>query len=47
MKYGDQISAVFWLIFSIVMSIESYRLGLGSLHFPKAGFLPFEEDELY
>lgn len=41
MKRTDQISGVFWLGFSIVMSIESYRLGVGSLYSPKAGFHPF------
>lgn len=38
---GDRISSVFWLIFSSAMAVQSYRLGLGGLHSPQAGFLPF------
>jgi len=38
---ADQISGVFWLFFSVFISIESYRLGLGNLHQPGAGFIFF------
>ena len=38
---GDRISGVFWLSFSTVIAVESYRLGVGTLHAPQAGFLPF------
>jgi len=38
---ADRISAVFWLCFAILVSIESYRLGLGTLHKPGPGFLFF------
>ena len=38
---GDLQSGAFWICFSIVMAIESYRLGLGNLHSPQAGFFPF------
>lgn len=41
MERGDRISSVFWLVFSLVVAIESYRLDLGTLHSPQAGFLPF------
>jgi hypothetical protein len=38
---ADRISGFFWLIFSVIIAEESYRLELGTLHSPKAGFLPF------
>jgi hypothetical protein len=41
MERGDRISGSFWLIFSLVVAIESYRLGLGTLSSPLTGFLPF------
>lgn len=41
MQRGDRISGAFWLIFSLVIIIESYKLGLGTLDAPQAGFLPF------
>jgi putative tricarboxylic transport membrane protein len=41
MVKGDKISGVFWLFFSTLTAIESYRLGVGNLHSPQAGFLPF------
>lgn len=37
----DLVSGIFWLLFSIVAVLESYRLHLGSWHKPGAGFLPF------
>ena len=37
---GDRISGVFWLSFSAVIAVESYRLGVGTFHAPQAGFLP-------
>ncbi len=37
----DRISGSFWLIFAVIVSIESYRLGLGTLHRPGPGFLYF------
>lgn len=40
-KSWDKLSSSFWLFFSIVLCIESYRLGLGSYHNPGPGFLPF------
>ena len=40
-KMSDRISGVFWLVFSLIIGVESYRLELGTLHNPKAGFLPF------
>jgi putative tricarboxylic transport membrane protein len=41
MMRGDRISSVFWLIFSTAMAVQAYHLGLGNLHSPQAGFLPF------
>jgi len=41
MKKADQISGIFWLFFSAFICIESYRLGLGSLHQPGPGFIFF------
>jgi putative tricarboxylic transport membrane protein len=33
--------AIFFILFSIYVCIVSYRLGLGSLHKPGSGFMPF------
>lgn len=41
MGKADRISGIFWLIFAIFVSIQSYRLGLGTLHRPGPGFLFF------
>ena len=41
MGRADRISGGFWLFFSVLVSIESYRLGLGTLHQPGPGFLFF------
>jgi putative tricarboxylic transport membrane protein len=41
MSRGDNLSGTFWLAISLVAAMESYRLGLGHLHAPQAGFLPF------
>jgi putative tricarboxylic transport membrane protein len=41
MSKTDRISGIFWLLFSVFISIESYRLGLGNLHQPGAGFIFF------
>jgi putative tricarboxylic transport membrane protein len=38
---ADRISGIFWLCFSILIIIQSYRLGLGTLHQPGPGFLFF------
>ena len=32
---------LFWLLFSLITCIESYRLKLGELHKPGPGFFPF------
>lgn len=34
-------SSSFWLLFSSLVTVESYRFGLGNLHRPGPGFLPF------
>jgi hypothetical protein len=41
MGRADQASGSFWFIFSVFISYESYRLGLGSLHEPGPGFFFF------
>lgn len=41
MSRADRISGTFWLFFSVFVSIESYRLGLGTLTQPGPGFLSF------
>jgi putative tricarboxylic transport membrane protein len=41
MGMADRISGIFWLLFSMFVSIESYRLGLGNLHQPGPGFIFF------
>src|SRR5512136_1671379 len=41
MRKADQISGIFWFLFSVFISIESYRLGLGNLHQPGPGFIFF------
>lgn len=38
---GDRISGSVLLLFSVVTAIESYRLGVGNVASPRAGFLPF------
>lgn len=41
MGRADRISGAFWLCFSILVSIKSYDLGLGTLRKPGPGFLFF------
>jgi len=41
MDKTDRASGLFWLIFSVFVSYQSYRLGLGTLHQPGPGFLFF------
>ena len=41
MSKADRISGFFWLFFGILVSVESARLGLGTLHRPGPGFLFF------
>jgi putative tricarboxylic transport membrane protein len=41
MNLRDQWSGLFWLIFSILVCVESIRMGAGSFHSPGPGFLPF------
>ena len=37
----DRAASLFWLVFGIIVSAASYRLGLGSVSEPGTGFLPF------
>jgi putative tricarboxylic transport membrane protein len=41
MKRADRLSGIFWFLFSVFVSVESYGLGLGNLHEPGPGFLCF------
>ena len=41
MEISDRWSGSFWLLLSILICIESYRLGIGSFHAPGTGFFPF------
>ena len=41
MGKADRISSIFWLVFAVIVSIESRRLGMGTLHRPGPGFLFF------
>lgn len=41
MNKADRISGIFWLVFAVIVSIESRRMGLGTLHRPGPGFLFF------
>jgi len=38
---ADRISGTFWLCFSVLIIIQSYRLGLGTMRQPGPGFLFF------
>jgi putative tricarboxylic transport membrane protein len=41
MTKADRISGLLWLVFGVIVSIESRRMGLGTLHRPGPGFLFF------
>ena len=41
MGKSDRISGTFWLLFSLFISYESYKLGLGTVNQPGPGFLFF------
>jgi len=41
MKVYDQLSSLCWLLLSIVVCIESTRLGVGTLRHPGIGFMAF------
>ena len=41
MGRADRISGIFWLCFAVLVIIQSYHLGLGTLHKPGPGFLFF------
>ncbi len=41
MGRADRISGIFWLCFAVLMIVQSYHLGLGTLHRPGPGFLFF------
>ena len=37
----DKATSIFWLFISIIVSVASFRLGLGKLSIPGSGFMPF------
>jgi putative tricarboxylic transport membrane protein len=41
MNLRDQWSGLFWLVFSILVCVESVRMGTGSFRSPGPGLLPF------
>ncbi len=41
MKNPDRWSSLFWLVFSIFICAESFRLEIGGFHNPGTGFFPF------
>ena len=41
MKKQNRLSSFFWLLFSIFVCVESYRLSIGKFHDPGPGFFPF------
>jgi hypothetical protein len=41
MKKPDRATSLFWLVFSVATCVWSYRLGIGRLHSPGTGFMPF------
>jgi putative tricarboxylic transport membrane protein len=41
MGKADRISGAFWFVFGIFITLESYRMGLGTLRRPGPGFLFF------
>ena len=41
MKVYDQVSSLCWLLLSIIVCIESLRLGIGTLGHPGIGFMAF------
>jgi putative tricarboxylic transport membrane protein len=41
MGKANRISGAFWFLFSLFISYESYKLGLGTVHQPGPGFLFF------
>jgi hypothetical protein len=41
MKTLDQTSSLFWLLVSILVFVESIRIGIGTFHNPGMGFMTF------
>lgn len=41
MRIFDFLLGLIWFVFSLIIIVESYRLDVGTLHSPQAGFLPF------
>ncbi len=41
MLNNDQSSSIFWFLFGVIVILGSIPYGLGSLHRPSTGFMPF------
>ncbi len=41
MNLRDVLSGIFWLAIAVFVCLESVRVGLGTVHNPGSGFLPF------
>lgn len=41
MKLQDRWSSLFFIVFSVLLCFQSYKLNIGSYHSPGPGFLPF------
>ena len=41
MRRSNLYSSAFWLLFSVYIAFECYRLGLGTWHEPGPGYFPF------
>jgi putative tricarboxylic transport membrane protein len=37
----DKATSIFWLCISVIVSVASFRLGLGKFSIPGSGFMPF------
>ena len=37
----DKATSIFWLFIAVIVSVASFRLGLGKLSTPGSGFMPF------
>jgi putative tricarboxylic transport membrane protein len=41
MNFYDLLGGFFWLVLSVFVCVESIRDGIGTVHYPGPGFLPF------
>jgi hypothetical protein len=38
---SDKATSIFWLVVALIVSVASFRLGLGNVSAPGSGFTPF------